>query len=60
MIKERKINMKKMLKMAVLMAACLLVIPTVHAQTTEQDADLQYATNMLKPGTVAPDFTCPL
>ncbi|WP_253270152.1 hypothetical protein [Prevotella sp. HJM029] len=52
--------MKKMLKMAVLMAACLLVIPTVHAQTTEQDADLQYATNMLKPGTVAPDFTCPL
>ena len=51
--------MKKMLKMAVLMAACLLVIPTVHAQTTEQDADLQYATNMLKPGTVAPDFTLP-
>ena len=43
-----------MLKMAVLMAACLLVIPTVHAQIMEQDVDAQYATNMLKPGTVAP------
>ena len=51
--------MKKMLKMAVLMAACLLVIPTVHAQIMEQDADAQYATNMLKPGTMAPDFTLP-
>ena len=36
-----------MLKMAALMAACLLVIPTVHAQIMEQDADAQYATNML-------------
>ena len=59
MIKERKINMKKMLKMAALMAACLLAIPAVQAQTTEQDADLLYATSMLKPGTVAPDFTLP-
>ena len=48
-----------MLKMAVLMATCLLVIPTVHAQIMEQDADAQYATNMLKPGTAAPDFTLP-
>lgn len=51
--------MKKMLKMAALMAACLLAIPAVQAQTTEQDADLLYATGMLKPGTAAPDFTLP-
>ena len=49
--------MKKMLKVAALMAACLLAIPAVQAQTTEQDADLLYATSMLKPGTAAPDFT---
>lgn len=51
--------MKKMLKVAALMAACLLAIPAVQAQTTEQDADLLYATSMLKPGTAAPDFTLP-
>ena len=51
--------MKKMLKMAALMAVCLLAIPAVQAQTTEQDADLLYATSMLKPGTAAPDFTLP-
>ena len=39
--------MKKMLKMAALMAVCLLAIPAVQAQTTEQDADLLYATSML-------------
>ena len=48
-----------MLKVAALMAACLLAIPAVQAQTTEQDADLLYATSMLKPGTAAPDFTLP-
>ena len=37
----------------------LLAIPAVQAQTTEQDADLLYATSMLKSGTAAPDFTLP-
>lgn len=43
-----------------LMAAFSLWTNTAKAQqTTEEDLDAQYATELLKPGTVAPDFELP-
>ncbi len=39
--------------LALLMMACGL---TINAQETNQDPDAQYATELLKPGTVAPEF----
>lgn len=45
--------MKKMLFLAVLLLAGML---TISAQTEGEDPDAKYATDLLRPGTTAPDF----
>jgi peroxiredoxin len=45
--------MKKMFWMAILLMASVL---TIGAQEAAEDIDVKYAANLLKPGTVAPDF----
>ena len=39
-----------------LLFLCCMAMPLVHAQGTANDADAKYATELLKPGTPAPDF----
>ena len=50
--------MKEILTILI-MAAAIFAAPTVkiHAQNTIQDEDTKYATDLLKPGTKAPDFS---
>ena len=52
----------KILIMAMMIAGAALGAPTVQAQQTaqppqEEDLDAKYGAELLKPGTVAPDFT---
>ncbi len=52
----------KILIMAMMIAGAALGAPTVQAQQTaqppqEEDPDAKYGAELLKPGTVAPDFT---
>ena len=52
----------KILFMAMMIAGAALGAPTVQAQQTaqppqEEDLDAKYGAELLKPGTVAPDFT---
>ena len=48
-----------MMKMRTTLAALLLAgfALNAKAQTTEEDLDAKYATSLVQPGTVAPDFT---
>ena len=43
-------------KIAFLAVMTMLMTITSQAQTTQQDLDEKYATELVKPGTVAPDF----
>ena len=43
-------------KIAFLAVMTMLMTITSQAQTTQQDQDEKYATELVKPGTVAPDF----
>ena len=47
------------MKMKATLAALLLagLALNAKAQTTDEDLDAKYATSLVQPGTVAPDFT---
>ena len=47
------------MKLKTLLAALLLAGFAINtkAQTTDEDLDAKYATSLVQPGTVAPDFT---
>ena len=50
------VKIEKYMKRTILTAITLLLAITLQAQSTQQDMDDKYATELVKAGTVAPDF----